>query len=105
MLQFVERRSPRIALWALILIALAACISSPPVQEMSDARQAVRAAEAADAGAVAPQLLDQARELLAEAESLIEQSAFGPARANAVRARNRASRALAMAQSAQASGD
>ena len=88
---------------ALILIglySLAGCVTSPPVQEMSDARQAIAAAEDADAAALAPGVLDQAQRFLAQAEQQLRQEAYGPARANAVRAKNRAVDALAAAQAA-----
>ena len=79
-------------------MALTACAVSPPVQEMSDARQAISAAEDADAAEHAPDILGEARRLLAEAEQQIRAEAYGPARANAVRAKNRAVEALELAQ-------
>ena len=75
-------------------LLLSACVTSPPVQEMSDARQAIAAAEAADAQRLAPESLDAAREYLVEAERYLQQEAYGAARTNAVRARNRAMAAL-----------
>jgi hypothetical protein len=84
--------------------ALAACVTSPPVQEMSDARQAISAAEQADANRLAPDSLTDARRFLAEAERQIQQSAYGPARMNAVRAKNRAAQALSSSQSATETG-
>ena len=75
-------------------LALAGCVTSPPVQEMSDARQAIKAAEAANAARLAPEVLQDARRFLAEAEQQIQQQAYGPARFNAVRAKNRAAIAL-----------
>lgn len=82
------------------LVASAACVTAPPVQEMSDARQAISAAEQASAGRLAPDSLGDARRLLAEAERQLQQQAYGPARMNAVRARNRAAQALASSQAA-----
>jgi prophage DNA circulation protein len=78
----------------LAALALAGCVSSPPVQEMSDARQAINAAEAAMAGRPAPDSLRDAQRFLAEAEEQIQQQAYGPARFNAIRAKNRAALAL-----------
>jgi hypothetical protein len=78
--------------------ATAACVTSPPVQEMSDARQAISAAEQADAARLAPESLGAARRFLEEAEQQLSQEAYGPARANAVRAKNRAVQALASSQ-------
>ena len=79
---------------AAVAAMLSACVTSPPVQEMSDARQAIAAAEAADAQRLAPESLDAAREYLVEAERFLQQEAYGAARTNAVRARNRAMAAL-----------
>ncbi|HEX6998883.1 MAG TPA: DUF4398 domain-containing protein [Gammaproteobacteria bacterium] len=82
------------------VLALAACATSPPVQEMSDARQAIAAAEQANAEALAPEPLRDARRFLAQAEQLLREEAYGPARANAVRAKNRAVQALESSQAA-----
>jgi hypothetical protein len=78
--------------------AMGACVTSPPVQEMSDARQAISAAEQADAARLAPESLGAARRFLEEAEQQLLQEAYGPARANAVRAKNRAVQALSSSQ-------
>jgi hypothetical protein len=77
---------------------LAGCVTAPPVQEMSDARQAISAAEQADADRVAADTLADARRFLAEAERQIQEEAYGPARMNAVRAKNRAVLALRSTQ-------
>jgi prophage DNA circulation protein len=82
------------ALLTLAALAVAGCVTAPPVQEMSDARQAISAAEAANAERLAPESLRDARRFLAEAEELLQQQAYGPARFNAVRAKNRATMAL-----------
>jgi len=73
-----------------ILLALAGCVTAPPVQEMSDARQAIIAAEQADPRTVAADTLAAARRFLAEAERQIQEESYGPARLNAMRAKNRA---------------
>jgi len=78
----------------LLAVLLVGCVTSPPVQEMSDARQAIAAAEAADAERFAPESLESARRFLVEAERQLQQEAYGPARMNAVRAKNRAIAAL-----------
>ena len=82
------------ALLMLVALVVGGCVTSPPVQEMSDARQAIAAAEQADAGRVAADTLADARRFLAEAEQQIQEQAYGPARMNAVRAKNRAALAL-----------
>ena len=84
---------PRALLLLLVSIAVAAC-TTPPVQEMSDARQAIAAAEQANAAKFAPEPLNDARRFLADAERQIQEEAYGPARMNAVRAKNRAGQAL-----------
>ena len=90
---------PRALSLLFVSIAVAAC-TTPPVQEMSDARQAIAAAEQANAGKVAPESLNDARRFLADAERQIQQEAYGPARMNAVRAKNRATQALRASQTA-----
>jgi hypothetical protein len=82
------------ALLTLVALVVTGCVTAPPVQEMSDARQAISAAEQADGGRVAADTLADARRFLAEAEEQIQQQAYGPARMNAVRAKNRALLAL-----------
>ena len=81
-----------------IAIVLAGCILAPPVQEMSDARQAIAAAEAAAADRWARDEISEARRLIAEAEQDIAVEAYGPARSNALRAQDRAVRALQLSQ-------
>jgi len=81
-----------------LLLLLSGCVSAPPVQEMSDARQAIGAAEEAGAARLAPESLGDARRFLEEAEQQLQQQAYGPARMNAVRARNRAAQALRASQ-------
>jgi hypothetical protein len=78
----------------LVALCIGGCVTAPPVQEMSDARQAIAAAEQANAGRVAADTLADARRFLAEAEQQIQEQAYGPARMNAVRAKNRATLAL-----------
>jgi uncharacterized membrane protein len=79
-------------------LLLAGCVTAPPVQEMSDARQAITAAEQANAERAAGDTLADARRFLAEAERQIQEEAYGPARMNAVRAKNRAVLALRSSQ-------
>jgi len=81
------------------------CATSPPVQEMSDARQAIAAAEDANAARFAPIPLGDARNYLNQAESQIRARSFNLARTNAIRAKNRAVDALQASQSASQSAD
>lgn len=82
------------ALAVLALHLLLACASGPPVQEMSDARQAIAAVEGADSSDRAAQLLTQARALLQSAEAKLRRAAFNGAKADAVEARRKAIEAL-----------
>lgn len=84
----------------LLALMLTGCTTAPPVQEMSDARQAITAAEDADAARLAPVPLSDARRYLAQAETQIRDRSFSLARANAVRAKNRALAALQTSQTA-----
>ena len=86
------------ALLTLSALGVAGCVSAPPVQEMSDARQAISAAEQADAGTLAADTLADARRFLEDAERQIQEEAYGPARMNAVRAKNRGVQALRSTQ-------
>ena len=86
----------------LVVLMVAGCVTAPPVQEMSDARQAIVAAEQADAARLAADTLSEARRFLADAERQIQEEAYGPARINAVRAKNRAVQALRATQPADA---
>lgn len=85
------------------LLCLAGCVAAP-VQEMSDARQAVRAAQAEGAATRAPQELGTALDLVTQAEGLLERRAYRPARNAAIEARRMAIRALEVSRAAQGSG-
>jgi len=94
----------RVALGVLTALLLAGCASAPPVQEMSDARQAIAAAE--DAGAVqyASSQLRQAQDLLADAQTFLEQSnpnAYWNARESAIQAKEVAFDALLKSRAAR----
>ena len=78
-------------------LALAACAGAP-VQEMSNARQAIRAARDAGADKTAPQKLNEAEALLNRAEDSLERRAYREARRNAIAARDKAAEALGAAQ-------
>jgi hypothetical protein len=101
---FRMRRELRTLLVVSACGLLSACVTAPPVQEMSDARQAIRAAEEADAARLATDTLADAHRFLAEAERQLQQQSYGPARLNAVRAKNRATQALRSSQDAGGTG-
>jgi hypothetical protein len=77
----------------LLSIGVGACASAP-VQEMSNARQAIAAADEAGAEAVAGTLMAEARALLASAEHKLERHNYVGARMDAENARLKAVEAL-----------
>jgi type II secretory pathway component PulJ len=85
----------------LILPLLAGC-AGMPLQEMSDARQAIRAAERAGAQQHAPQLLDEARGLVKAASGNMNQGEYREARDQAELAREKAMEARRIAEAAKA---
>jgi thioesterase domain-containing protein len=96
----VRRRTRLLARGAAVavLVLLAACVTAPPVQEMSDARQAIQAAEEAGAAALAPEALREAKRLLTSAERKLQREAYASARQDAREARRRAAEALEAAR-------
>ncbi len=81
------------------MVCLTACAGAP-VQEMSDARQAIHSAEEAGASEHAPRLLTQARTFLASARQKVEKRAYNQARKDARNARDKAREAREIAQQA-----
>ena len=78
-----------------LLGLLAACTSTaPPVQEMSDARQAISAAREAGADRLAPQVYSRSVRLLALAESTLARRRFKLAADQAKLARQLAIQAM-----------
>jgi 3-deoxy-D-manno-octulosonic-acid transferase len=86
-------------LLACLLLTLAACAGAP-VQEMSDARQAIRAAQAAGAVERAPDQLGRAQSLIDEAQRQLQRHEYGEAQRNALEAREEAVKALQIAREA-----
>ncbi len=85
---------------AFSLLALTACTTAP-VQEMSDARQAIYSAEVSGAVRHSPDTLLAAQNLLREAQDHLEAGAYGEARryaldarAAAIKAREQATRSV-----------
>ena len=78
---------PRFALaWLLAGAHLSGCIGAP-VQEMSNARQAVRAAQKAGAEQHAPTVLAEAQKLLDQAKGNLQHGEYRAARDQAEQAR------------------
>jgi len=88
-------------LWRSMLLALAlfltACETAPPVQEMSDARQAIAVAREAGAENYAADTLREAEAYLDSAQKRLGERAYAQARRDALQAKNRALHALAVA--------
>lgn len=79
-------------------MGLVACAGAP-VQEMSNARQAIKAARDAAGGSVAtPASLMEAEALLIRAEDSLQKRAYKAARRDAIAARGKAAEALSSAK-------
>ena len=87
-----------------LYIILVSCAVAPPVQEMSDARQAINAAREANASQFAPGSLKKAEDSLDEATRGLEQGHYLDAREAARAARSHAIRARDEALATPASG-
>jgi hypothetical protein len=72
-----------------------ACATGPPVQEMSDARQAISVAREAGAATAAPDELREAETLLESAQRNLAGRAYAQARRDAMQAKEKALLALA----------
>ncbi len=83
------RRGIIVALFAL----LSACGAGPPVQEMSDARQAIAAAKEAGAEDRAAEELRAAEAFLDSAQRSLSERAYGSARRDATLAKEKARKA------------
>ena len=84
-------------------MGLAAC-TGPPVQEMSNARQAIKAARDAGAEKKASATLQETEALLDRAEDNIQKRAYKDARRDAIAARGKAAEALDAVQLAGHNG-
>ena len=93
----LRRRAFPAALFGLFLLGLAGC-AGIPAQEMSNARQAIRAAPEAGAAKAAPGEIEKAQEYLTKAEASMHQRLFRQARDEASEARRIAREALQAAQ-------
>ncbi len=77
----------------ILLLIGTGCASTPPVQEMSDARQAVQAAREANAEHYAPISFGEAERLLDQATRLLETKNYRKARQSALAAKEMALKA------------
>jgi len=92
------------ALAFVALIGLVACAGAP-VQEMSDARQAIAAARSAGGAERAPEQFKLATSLLAQAEAALEKHDYKAARRQAQQARTKAMQALRASSSERRQAD
>jgi hypothetical protein len=82
-------------------MGLTACAGAP-VQEMSNARQAIKAArDAAGSAVAAPPSLIEAEQLLIRAETSLQRRAYKQARRDAIAARGKAAEALSSTRTAE----
>jgi hypothetical protein len=85
------------------VVCLLGCSTAPPVQEMSDARQAIVAAAAAGATPGSSPEYDAAQAAIGRAEKHLQAQQYERARLAALHAKRHAAAALANAQHAEAS--
>mgnify|MGYP001820174687 FL=1 len=83
------------------LLALTACETTPPAQEMSDARQAIAVAREAGAGEFAAFHLKAAEDYLESARRALNSGEYAEARYNAKQAKMKALDALNAAESSR----
>ena len=81
-----------------LFVALAGCETAPPVQEMSDARQAIVVAREAGAAELAAEALQEAETYLVSAERKLTEKDYLRARRDALEAKSRALSALKTAE-------
>jgi hypothetical protein len=89
------RRAVAVLFATSLLQSISGCETAPPVQEMSDARQAISIAREAGAAEAAPDELKQAEELLVDAQRNLADRAYTQAKRNATQAKQKALEALA----------
>lgn len=85
-----------------LLLLLSACAHKPPVQEMADARSAIKTAQGMPGdGTMAETYLEKAEEALNEAADAIKQERYERAHNKALEAKRNAQRAALIKQSQQ----
>jgi len=84
-----------------LMFGVAGCGTAPPVQEMSDARQAIAAAKEAGAEEYAPDEFRAAEAFLDSAQRNLSERAYAQARRDALHAKTIAHDALALIESAE----
>ena len=89
---FTNRKIAIVLTYLTVLVALISCVSAP-VQEMSDARQAIQAAKESNPAGNSQENLIKAESLLKEAEAALESGEYKKAKLTATEARNEAIKA------------
>jgi flagellar basal body L-ring protein FlgH len=74
----------------LLILALSACATLPPLQEMSNARQTIAAAKEMSPDAIESKEIQEAERLLSRAERRMEVNLYESARQDALRAQKEA---------------
>jgi hypothetical protein len=97
---FMRRSIPPLLLAVLLAGATLGGCAGAPFQEMSDARQAIRAAEKAGAAQYAPDTLAEARKLVDRARVGMQKGDYRQARDDAEQARAKAMEARRLAEDA-----
>ncbi len=92
------------ALFAAMLMATA-CETAPPVQEMSDARQAIAVAREAGAESHAAAELLAAEQYLDSAEKKLNEQQYAGARRDAIQAKLKAQNARELSEESQTGND
>jgi hypothetical protein len=87
-----------------MLLVAVACETAPPVQEMSDARQAIAVAREAGAADLAAVELKAAEEFLQSAERKLNERNYPQARRDALHAKTKALSAIQLSESGKESG-
>ena len=90
------------------IAVMSGCATAPPVQEMSDARQAIAAAKEAGAVDLAADQLSQAESLLSDAENYLQSgssASFWQAKKAALSAKEVAFEALLASRNAKEADD
>ena len=100
---YIAARALRLVAVAAAAAVLNACAGAP-VQEMSNARQTLAAAEQAQSSKTTQQDLANARRYLDEAQAALDAGDYSTAREDALKAQQIALRVLAMSQGQDVSG-
>jgi hypothetical protein len=87
-----------------LTLLLAACETAPPVQEMSDARQAISVAREAGAADLAATELAEAERYLQNAEENLDRQQYREARQAALEAKESAQKALQVSEASKEAG-